>query len=220
VGQPLGARQRILIADYLHQAIGTIKTNLIDARLHQLEERAAAQDEMDRHADDLTIVGTEVIPKVQPPNCGLDDLPRHLADLHQAGFFRAIGSAVDCLGATVIGVAGLSTNILRADIGKAFATAAKPNEPSALAAEAHRLLCDARDAAGPAGWLSWAADYRNMLVHRARRLSLRQYTRRDSLLGPDGTPILRVNAVELLPRPSDPPALGWYPTASARRSSP
>lgn len=217
-GDQLGAKQRISIGDYLHEAIGSIGTNLIDARLHQLEGRAASRDEMDRHADDLTIVGNEVIPRIQPPTCALDDLPRSLADLHRAGFFRAVGSAVDCLGAAVIGVAGLSTNILRSDIGKALKSAAKPNEPSALAPEAHRLLCDARDAAGPAGWLSWATDYRNMLIHRARRLSLHQYVPREPLLlGPNGVPILRVDAVEQLAR--DPGrsdieaflAMGWAP---------
>jgi hypothetical protein len=55
--------------------------------------------------------------------------------------------------------------------------------------------------AGPEGWLDWALDLRNMLVHRGRRLEIGQYVlRQPILLGPDGQPVPRVRRVAQLPR--------------------
>lgn len=48
-----------------------------------------------------------------------DDLPHRMSTWHVAGFFRAIGSALDCLGASVVGVLALPTSLLRADLGTA-----------------------------------------------------------------------------------------------------
>ena len=55
--------------------------------------------------------------------------------------------------------------------------------------------------AGPTGWLDWTLDFRNMLVHRGRRLEHGQVLRRTPvLLGPDGEELLRARRVGHLPR--------------------
>jgi hypothetical protein len=56
-------------------------------------------------------------------------------------------------------------------------------------------------AAGPQGWLEWALDFRNMLMHRGRRLTTSQLVPRSTeLYGPDGRPILRARVIRQLPR--------------------
>jgi len=51
--------------------------------------------------------------------------------------------------------------------------------------------------AGPNGWLDWTYDYRNMLIHRARRLVMKQLRPRSSrIFGPDGREVIRVDVLE------------------------
>ena len=57
--------------------------------------------------------------KCQNLNRSNDELPRKLEDMHICGFFRAIGSSLDCLGAAIIGVLALPNNLRKADIGDA-----------------------------------------------------------------------------------------------------
>ena len=54
---------------------------------------------------------------------------------------------------------------------------------------------------GPEGWLEWTLDFRNMLVHRGRRLEFGQIVPvKPVLYGADGAPLLRVSRVTHLPR--------------------
>jgi hypothetical protein len=56
------------------------------------------------------------------------------------------------------------------------------------------------DAAGPPGWSRWLRDFRNMNVHRGRRLTANHLVkRRPVLLGPSGQPVLRADVVTVLP---------------------
>jgi hypothetical protein len=55
--------------------------------------------------------------------------------------------------------------------------------------------------AGPEGWLEWALAFRNMLVHRGRRIELGQFVQRTPVLyGPDRQTVLRARRVTHLPR--------------------
>ena len=57
--------------------------------------------------------------------------------------------------------------------------------------------------AGPGGWLDWMYDFRNMLVHRGRRLVMMQLRgRTPALFAPDGSRVVRLEALHHLP--SDP----------------
>ena len=70
-------------------------------------------------------------PSVKMPerNKPADDLPHLMAALHIAGFFRAVGSALDCLGGAIIGVLALPASILKADIDKAMSSLDRVKNP-------------------------------------------------------------------------------------------
>ena len=54
---------------------------------------------------------------------------------------------------------------------------------------------------GPAGWLDWTLQFRNMLVHRGRRIEIGQFVPRTPVLyGADGQPVPRVRVVTHLAR--------------------
>jgi hypothetical protein len=96
-------------------------------------------------------------------------------------------------------------SILKADFDKARAKLAKIN--GAVHAGANRQaqlaaqLEAAISAAGPPGWLGWTLDFRNMLVHRGRRIELGQYLPiTPVLLGADGQPVPRARRIAHLPR--------------------
>ncbi len=127
----LAVQERILISDYLYQRTDSIETNLVEARLHYLESLDARERENNRLAD---IVSRDeygqVRPKFPPSLAPIDDLYKRLEGLHICGFFRAIGSSLDCLGAAIVGALALSTSLRRSDILKAESILARINASS------------------------------------------------------------------------------------------
>lgn len=182
-----GTSRRILISDHLLMCIASIETNIIEARLHLLElgDFNEQEDAIIAHAVTRDREGR---PSVKMPERykPADDLPHHMAALHIAGFFRAVGSALDCLGAAIVGVLALPTSILKTDMLTAIGAFKKLKPPATdatkLRATFGAKLAQLIASAGPPGWLGWATDYRNMLVHRGRRLQL-------ALLQPRGSPL-------------------------------
>jgi hypothetical protein len=142
--------------------------------------------------------------KLPAPRSAADELPLNLMNLHVSRFFRAAGSALDCVGALIVGVLALPTPILKADLGNARRTlrdtVARGEDPAGLLSEAQARVDALISSAGPRAWLQWANDYRNMLVHRGRRLNMHMLVPNTSLSGPDGRPVLRAKAVHLLTR--------------------
>jgi len=120
-----------------------------------------------------------------------------------AGFFRAIVGTLDCLGATIVGVAALPTRILTADLASAraaFQSRKLPEAGRAIQMELFTHVENAVERVGPAGWLKWATDFRNMLVHRARRMEVLQSQRRESpILDAVGRSIVRAETTIQLP---------------------
>jgi hypothetical protein len=199
-----GTSRRVLISDHLLACIDAVEKNLVEARLHLLELRRVDEqlDALIAHAVKHDSQGRPFVqtpPRVKPA----DDLPYALAPLHMAGFFRAVGSALDCLGSSIVGVLALPVSILKADLDRAIGALKKL---SASSSEGGKLqmsfaadLTQQIAAAGPPGWLPWATDYRNMLVHRGRRLELSSLVPRGgNVLGPDERPIMLARAVRLL----------------------
>ena len=200
-----GTSRRILISDQLHACVTGAATNLVEAALHQLEYRDYEEQESDHLANVLRIDGGELRVHMPRNTNAAQDATNRMADLHTVGVARAISAALDCLGGAIVAVLALPTSILVSDLDRARQTLTRLLADNT---EGRRRQLDAGtrleafiEGAGPQGWLPWVLAFRNMLVHRGRRLVVSQFVPRLPVLhGPDGRPIPRVNIVRQLPR--------------------
>lgn len=162
-------RPRVRIADQLWSSVTYVEANLVEASLHVLEAR-----------DQLEIVrgrGPEVVegtPLVRPHRTApIDFVPQNLAVAHVVAAFRAVGSALDALGAAVVGVAALPTPLMRTSLAEARREL-RDVEPVDGGTAAQQRLSEQLEvaivASGPLGWLEWTTAFRNMVIHRGRHL--------------------------------------------------
>lgn len=185
--QSLPVEERILISDYLYQCADGIEKNLVEAKLHYLEWLDARDRQNNRIVD-----GIKFRPNGEPyfkhpsSNAPIDDLPNRLEGLNLCGFFRGIGSSLDCLGAVIIGVLGLDTSLRHSSINIAERVLSDVKASGSLGTH---LQIDFRDffqsvkkSTGPEDWLDWADQYRNMFVHRGRRITHNQVHPREPRL--------------------------------------
>ncbi len=171
----LPTQERILISDYLFQCVTGIEVNLMEAKLHYFEWLDANEKHNIKIANIVSRDSqgnlVEKMPKSIAP---IDDLPLKLENLHLCGFFRAIGSALDCLGATIIGVVALPVSMRKSSIKSAQESLKKLNDLGSSGSTLQKGFSDffanARTNCGPNDWLEWADQYRNMYVHRGRRI--------------------------------------------------
>lgn len=201
-----GATRRVLIGDQLFACATSTRDNLVEASLHWLEFLDYAEQESDMFADAVHVERGELVVRAPRRASPIDDIVLEMSDLHLLGVARALSGALDCLAGVIIGVVGLKANILRADFAalrqRVLARLPAPGDEgehrqSAFAVQLESLIA----AAGPQGWLEWVLDFRNMLMHRGRRLTTSQLVPRSTeLYGPDGRPILRARVVRQLPR--------------------
>jgi hypothetical protein len=204
-----GTSRRILVSDYLIQCAGGIPRNVIEAKLHFLDLLDWWECEDRFLRDSVKIEHRRLKIKLPRRLKPLDDLPASMFGLHSAGFFRSVNSALDCLGAVIIGVAALPARILRAGFRDAFDALEEADETAE--SEGERLqgwLCnrvvEEIERSGPPGWLEWTLRFRNMLTHRARRIQFTQLRPEPVVLfGADGHPILRTEAIRHLSRDPD-----------------
>ena len=213
--------RRVLIADQLVLDVRSVARNLLEATLHRLEAEQAWAEWEERFRGHLRAGGDPS--RLPPPRCPADELPFCQAGLHVAGVFRAVGSALDCLAGALIGVAALPMPILRADFhGTRRKLANKLRSQHPEWERLHQHLEGVIAQAGPAGWLDWAIDMRNMLVHRGRHVTITILDVREppQLIVPPSVWADRVHLVHLLPRDpgrsqvevmrdSDGPAVLW-----------
>ncbi len=62
-------------------------------------------------------------------------------------------------------------------------------------------ITEIESAAGPSSWLQWMMDYRNMALHRGRRIRFSQILPRTAkILSPKGNEIIRTDIVQVLVR--------------------
>jgi hypothetical protein len=201
--------ERILISDYLYQVVTSINTNLVEAKLHLLELRDAREGSNQRIADAVKVDDRGNLSVKLPPHISAyDHLPGRLQELHVAGFLRSIGSCLDCLGATVIGVLGLSTKLRKSDINKAEQTMSRIDKSSGAGAQIqstfYDFFMDLKRVSGPNDWVEWADQLRNVFVHRGRRIIYHMLSQRKPvLLNEAGKPILRSNETVHLPKYPD-----------------
>lgn len=185
--QSVPAEERILIGDYLYQCAEGIEKNLVEAKLHYFEWLDARERTNELIVDSIKIDPTgEPYQKLPPARAAIDELPYKLEAMHICGVFRAIGSSLDCLGGAIIGVLGLKSPLRKNDILRARRDLAKIKNPSKLG---EKLQAEFRDfleteivSSGPEDWLEWTDQYRNMFVHRGRRLTTNQTHRRGPTL--------------------------------------
>jgi hypothetical protein len=178
--------RRILVSDYTQQAASSIPRNLLEATVHLLE----AQSAWDREGEwvELSIRSAPAGHPFAPPRSAEDELHGIHSDLHVAGFYRAIGSALDCLAALLIGVGALELEIFgttwRSSLRRVRQLAQmSPDEDPRR--DFARSILSAQDLAGPKDWLTWTIALRNMLVHRARRMNIRLTMPRGRLIAVD-----------------------------------
>lgn len=200
-----GTSRRILISDQLHSCVTTVATNLVEAALHQLEYLDYADQESDHLANAVRLEGRELRVRMPRNANAAEDAIHRMAELHAVGVARALSAALDCLGGVIVAVLALPTSILKSDLDRARQALTRLPADNT---EGRRRQLDARarldgfiQAAGPDGWLPWLLAFRNMLVHRGRRIVISQLVPRTPVLhGPDGRPMPRMNVVRQLPR--------------------
>jgi len=201
-----GTARRILISDQLYSCTESVSTNMIEAALHLLELGDYTDRHSDRMANCLTIKNGRLSVKAPRPSNPLEELGIQILRMHVVGVARALAGALDCLAGTIIGVVALPHPILKADFDrvrrhfrKLTANVGSDGErvQAAFADKLEQLI----NLAGPPGWLDWELEFRNMLVHRGRRIELGQFIPREPMLfGPSGEPIPRIRVVTHLPR--------------------
>jgi hypothetical protein len=194
-------RRRILIGDQLVVCCSSVARNLIEARLH-LDGFVTARRELDdlyRDAVRILPSGLQLRHPRRTPHT--DILPR-TEEAHLAGFLRAAASALDCLGATIVGVLGLPTDILRADLRAARRRIKSVTTPAEVTQDRFRARFETLvETHNPPGWLDWTRQMRNMLVHRGRRMTLVELVPKPTpVLLPSGAPSLRTLVTMHLPR--------------------
>ncbi|HEX3185778.1 MAG TPA: hypothetical protein VHQ94_13325 [Pyrinomonadaceae bacterium] len=193
-------RERILVSDYLYQCVTGIEVNIAEAKLHLMEWTDVREQQNGRVAD-IVQRDERGRPYVQVPSsvAPVDDLPNRLESLHICGFLRAIGSSLDCLGAVLIGVLGLVVPLRRCDIRKAEKALLKVQSTDAgskLQADFAIFFEDLKQTVGPLDWLEWADQYRNMYVHRGRRMTFSQIVpRKTTIFDAHGQIIPRTDTV-------------------------
>ena len=203
-----GTSRRILISDQLHACSTSVSTNLIEAGVHWLELLGAVDREDSFQADAIRIVHGE--PQVFPPPrlTPLESLGPDMVRLHEVGVARALSGALDCAAGTIIGVMALPLSILKAGfvgVQRHF----ERRETGTTEGERRQEqfanhLTETIASVGPAGWLDWVLNFRNMLVHRGRRIEFGQFVRRDPVLvDPSGRPVPRSRVVTHLPLDPD-----------------
>ena len=192
-GPSLRPALRILVSDQLYACTTSVSDNLYEASLHWRE----FLDWKDRD-DELIPVNVESgqpEPGTPERTNPLQVLTPQMKQLHAIGVIRALSSALDCLAGTIVAIVALPTNILRADFkrvqGKLKNARKQEASDRTKAREIQAQLSDTIDSLidqhGPPGWVRWMLDYRNMLVHRGRRIECGQIVP-SRVLSSDGSP--------------------------------
>ena len=187
----LDAEHRIFIRDQLYACTESISSNLSEAGLHRLE--FLNWSERENALFSIELVNGERRPIGPQSNNALQALTPRMTLLHMAGVTRALSSALDCLAGTIVGIIALPSDILKADFKRVRGDLEKIrkrnefNENTQRLADFSEMLEKSIVQSGPGGWIEWLLDYRNMLVHRGRRLQMGQLVP-SNVLGPDGLP--------------------------------
>lgn len=164
---------RIAIVDQLYSCVESTSANLIESQLHWFE----FLDWMER-ANELVSVHC-------PPrnDNALEILIPRVKSMYEGDVIRSLCSSLDCLAGTIIVISALNLNVLRADFvtvrrklrrihrSKVDDSMLDRRLQSSFADDFEKLIVSS----GPKDWVDWMRFYRNMVVHRGRRLSCGQF---------------------------------------------
>lgn len=104
----------------------------------------------------------------RPPSSLSETLPRVQREVHLAGYFRAVGTALDLLAGLVVGIGALETSLRRASWTSTRKHLKKErNRPVAETLELEEIV----GSSGPEDWDAWAVGMRNSIVHRPKRMT-------------------------------------------------
>jgi hypothetical protein len=151
--------QRAVVSDLALASALAIKTNLFEGAYH-------LQD-----FDQLTAEGM----RIPRPEHWIEDHADHIrAEMAAAGFFRAFGSALDCLAAVAIVTLRIPTRPQRADVNELAGLAARSGEAHGVQdarRRAWREFAVHFDQSYTVA-MRWALETRNAIVHRARHIGM------------------------------------------------
>jgi hypothetical protein len=162
----LDRKTRILLSDYLVACARAVPDNLVEAHVERLELDHAIEDFRQWMNRGMGPAGRSTVEAPQNP---YEDLSNYRVRTHLAGALRAWGSALDCVGGCIIGVAGLPSNLIKADLDTALKSLGRQSSGNQILAQLQSDLEQAEASAGPAGWRDWLLGMRNTDVHRGRR---------------------------------------------------
>lgn len=179
---------------HLHASISSANWGFVQlAHLDDVEQRALVSDQLLSAVDglvdalvDAAISARDVDAHTGPTGLPYPDAADSLNDMLRyerlrrsvAGFFDAVGTALDCLAAMLIVVTRAPLSVQRADFAQlsgldptkthasAFATSV-PGDQRDLWRQLVNELAVSFDV-GPSDWLAWSLEMRNALTHRGR----------------------------------------------------
>jgi hypothetical protein len=169
----LNRQNRILISDQLVSCARDTVTNVIEAYCYRLEFDEAVHDFEQYMKRGIQRNRT----RVPAPRNLYDDLSYFRLSANLAGVLRALGSSLDCLAGSIVGVAGLPTDIVRVSMHSATESLQKQSKTVARLQQLHDDLAQCESGAGPTGWMAWLLAMRNTVVHRGRRVVTFNVTR-------------------------------------------
>ena len=162
--------QRAVVSDQLLMTATAIRSNIIEARLHQRQLEG--------------IFGSDGLRFPEEDNYA--DWLRQSAEIDMAvtGCVRAMGSALDCLAGVAVGVTRMPFSLTKAAYSDIARLDERPKVFEAAPRDQQRAwrgvitICQRHEQLPPEGWLDWLLNMRNLNVHRARQThTLLQRTR-------------------------------------------
>jgi len=165
--------RRILLSDYLDALIYSVSINLCEAAIH-LEE--LEEHRRNEHSSIVKLsVGRPPRAFGRPGKSVLDDLSPALVDMHSAGFFRALASAIDCFASCAGIVCCVPVHAQQMEYGKVKAWLFSRDYKAERANHAFAVreltpIMDLWKQKADGDWVKWLLAMRHQYVHRARRM--------------------------------------------------
>lgn len=177
---------RIFVGDCLAACSGSVSHHLITSRIHWLEFLDSSDQE--------NRVFERTLLRKKPYKNSLDVLASEQPQASADALITSLSSALDCMAGVIVGVAALPIKIKTAGFQNSRSYLRDVNnrragDSSADCASVPSLdLGDMINKCGPPGWVEWMLHYRNMLIHRGRRILVNNPSAESVILAPDEIP--------------------------------